>query len=159
MPRSSNTSTAPDPTPETTSTRTAIATVRQTLKHPLPKEKSKSAANHFLWKGIWRETCRYVKCYWYDEYDTPSPTDTRTVRNYSYIRRLIRSIIRPPPPPPPLPSPATYGTYWYLLPTSICLEGSTRRGRYIKTNNIKEKRIRDTRHETRNTRHETRVTK
>ena len=20
-----------------------------------------------------------VKCYWYDEYDTPSPTDTRTV--------------------------------------------------------------------------------
>ena len=43
----------------------------------------------------------------------------------------------PPLPSPPLPSPplppllpTTNGTYWYLLPISICLEGSTRRGRY-----------------------------
>ena len=24
---------------------------------PLPKKRSKSAANHLLWKGVWRETC------------------------------------------------------------------------------------------------------
>ena len=32
--------------------------------------------------------CMYAQCYWYDEYDTPSPTDTRTrtARNDSYIR-------------------------------------------------------------------------
>ena len=31
-----------------------------------------------------------VKCYWYEEYDTPSPTDTRTrtVRNDAYIRSI-----------------------------------------------------------------------
>ena len=96
-----------------------------------------------------------VKCYWYDEYDTPSPTDTRTVRNDSYeycstvpyctrtysehhkdYEKLIITITvlhnhesRSLPSPPPL-LPTTNGTYWYLLPTSICLEGSTRRGRY-----------------------------
>ena len=37
---------------------------------PFQKESSKSAANHFLWKGIWRETGMRVECYWYDEYDT-----------------------------------------------------------------------------------------
>ena len=29
--------------------------------HPLPKKRSKSAANHLLWKGVWRETCMYAR--------------------------------------------------------------------------------------------------
>ena len=28
-----------------------------TSTRPLPKKRSKSAANHLLWKGVWRETC------------------------------------------------------------------------------------------------------
>ena len=65
------------------------------------------------------------------------------LRNDSYVRSIIRPAILPlpglPPPSPPLPSPPLpcylrYLLVLYLLPStvpsSICLEGSTRRGRY-----------------------------
>ena len=52
-------------------------------------------------------------------------------------------------------------TRWHctVVATDCTVLVRVRTLKHIKTNNIKEKRIRDTRHETRNTRHETRVTK
>ena len=62
--------------------------------YPLPKKRSKSAANHLLWKGVGREkcVCRMRNCTGTLPTDTTATTDYSTQRPLTYRTDTVRYI-------------------------------------------------------------------